>query len=122
MKWTSNDLKSNIRKAEKAGVEIVEKTAVWTPEERAEVDEGVRQWKKGRKGEQVASVSVSSHTRSLRSDSRFGLANVRSRLTGSPLLPQDSLSPWQDEAHRRYWVAQTAENKVSRLSPQHTIA
>jgi len=79
VKWTSNDLKKNIRKAERAGVQIVEKTGVWTPEERAGVDEGVGKWKMGRKGEQVAS---------------------------------DSLAPWMDECHRRYWIAQTAAGQI----------
>ncbi|KAG8871495.1 hypothetical protein FRB97_008613 [Tulasnella sp. 331] len=79
VKWSSNDLKQNIRKAEKAGVEIVERTGFFTAEERAEINVGVEQWKKGRKGTQVAS---------------------------------DSLAPWVDEHHRRYWIAQTADSQI----------
>jgi len=79
VKWTSNDLKKNIRKAERAGVQIIEKTAQWTLEERAEVDEGVKNWKNSRNGEQVAS---------------------------------DSLAPWMDEIHRRYWIAQTPAGQI----------
>jgi len=76
VKWTSNDLKQNMKKAERAGIRIVERTGAFTREERLEIDAGVKNWKKGRKGPQVASAAM---------------------------------QPWLDEEHRRYWVAQTAD-------------
>ncbi|KAG9000187.1 hypothetical protein FRB94_005631 [Tulasnella sp. JGI-2019a] len=79
VKWSSNDLKQNIRKAEKAGVSIIERTGSFTSDEQAEINEGVEKWKKGRQGTQVAS---------------------------------DSLAPWVDERHRRYWIAQTADGQI----------
>ncbi|KAG8986445.1 hypothetical protein FRB93_005277 [Tulasnella sp. JGI-2019a] len=79
VKWSSNDLKQNIRKAEKAGVSITEKTGNFTSDERTEINEGVEKWKEGRKGTQVAS---------------------------------DSLAPWVDEHHRRYWIAQAADGRI----------
>jgi len=79
VKFTSGDLKKNIRAAERGGIEIVERTDQFTLEERLEIDEGVKKWKKGRKGEQVAS---------------------------------DSLQPWLDERHRRYWIAVTPDDKI----------
>lgn len=51
------DLKKNLRRAEKAGVSVVEVTGQWTPEMRSEIHNGVEGWKKNRSGVQIASVS-----------------------------------------------------------------
>jgi hypothetical protein len=52
------DLKKNLRKAEKAEVDIEEvREFDWTDQERREVEEGINEWKKNKNGLQIASVS-----------------------------------------------------------------
>lgn len=52
------DLKKNLAKAEKAGVDISEiKSDQWTEEDRAQIVQGVARWKAGRHGVQLASSS-----------------------------------------------------------------
>ena len=52
------DLKKNLRKAEKADVDIEEvREFDWTEQERREVEEGINEWKKNKNGLQIASVS-----------------------------------------------------------------
>jgi hypothetical protein len=52
------DLKKNLRKAEKAEVDIEEiREFDWTDHERREVEEGINEWKKNKSGLQIASVS-----------------------------------------------------------------
>jgi len=55
------DLKKNLRRAEKADVDIEEvREFDWTDQERKEVEEGIDEWKKNKNGLQIASVSWSS--------------------------------------------------------------
>ena len=52
------DLKKNLAKAEKAGVDISEvKSHEWTEEEKLQVGQGISKWKAGRHGIQLASSS-----------------------------------------------------------------
>ncbi|KAL0573776.1 hypothetical protein V5O48_008163 [Marasmius crinis-equi] len=53
------DLKKNLRRAERAGVKIEERTGVWTQEEKGEVERGLGEWRsvKGGKGVQIASTT-----------------------------------------------------------------
>ena len=52
------DLKKNLRKAEKAEVDIEEvREFDWTDHERREVEEGINEWKRNKNGLQIASVS-----------------------------------------------------------------
>ncbi|KAA1471688.1 hypothetical protein DENSPDRAFT_799830 [Dentipellis sp. KUC8613] len=55
---TVKDLKKNLRRAERAHVQIREvKPDEWTDERKAEVDRGIHDWKKSRLGIQIASTS-----------------------------------------------------------------
>ena len=52
------DLKKNLAKAEKSGVEISEvKAGEWTENDRTQVLQGIERWKAGRRGVQLASSS-----------------------------------------------------------------
>ncbi|KDQ08865.1 hypothetical protein BOTBODRAFT_117892 [Botryobasidium botryosum FD-172 SS1] len=53
------DLKKNLRRAEKADVDIVEvKQADWSEEDKKQVEDGIADWKKNRHGIQLASTTM----------------------------------------------------------------
>ena len=52
------DLKKNLSKAEKAGVIILEVLEEWTIDEMRQVDRGIKEWKAGKHGIQIAATSM----------------------------------------------------------------
>ncbi|KAF8351916.1 hypothetical protein F5887DRAFT_1068299 [Amanita rubescens] len=55
----AKDLKKNLRRAEKADVDIEEvREFDWTDQERKEVEEGIDEWKKNKNGLQIASTTL----------------------------------------------------------------
>ncbi len=57
------DLKKNLRRADKAGVQVMEVTGKWTEEMRTQINNGVEAWKKSRSGVQIASVRCTNELR-----------------------------------------------------------
>lgn len=97
------DLKKNLRRAAKAGVEVKEIDANdWTEEDKVAVEKGVKDWRKARHGIQLASVSLSGYVSAI----------YEWLLMLGPT--QTSMQPWLDSEHRRYWVAR--KDGVVRLS------
>ncbi|KAF9036989.1 hypothetical protein BDZ89DRAFT_1100570 [Hymenopellis radicata] len=56
------DLKKNLRRADKAGVQVMEVTDKWTEDMRTQINDGIEAWKKARSGIQIASTTFSAFT------------------------------------------------------------
>jgi hypothetical protein len=98
------DFKKNLRRAERANVQVREvQPDQWSDAMKRQVEEGIANWKKSKTGIQIASVSRFRYFSDL-----FGASNT---YFGS----QTSFQPWLDFEHRRYWVAESDSNIVGIL-------
>lgn len=83
----AKDLKKNLRRAEKADVDIEEvREFDWTDQERREVEEGIDEWKKNKNGLQIASVSWSSSRVLMEADAVVDNVASLARPKAPPLL------------------------------------
>ncbi|KAF4612854.1 hypothetical protein D9613_011159 [Agrocybe pediades] len=88
------DLKKNLNRAEKYGVQVKEKLhQEWTEEEKAAVEQGIREWKENKSGVQIASTTMQPWLDS--QHRRYWLAKKDGEPVGILILTPIQASSWQ---------------------------
>ncbi|TIB86658.1 hypothetical protein E3Q20_01586 [Wallemia mellicola] len=78
------DVQQNVRRSQRAGVEVYELSGDPTDEQRDAINEGVEQWKQGRKGDQIATASMDPFLDSVHR--RFFIAHIENKIVGVLIL------------------------------------
>lgn len=73
------DVQQNVRRSQRAGVEVYELSGDPTDEQRDAINEGVEQWKQGRKGDQIATASMDPFLDSVHR--RFFIAHIENKVS-----------------------------------------
>lgn len=78
------DVQQNVRRSQRAGVDVYELKDEPTVEQRKAINEGVEKWKQGRKGDQIATASMDPFLDSVHR--RFFIAEVEGKIIGILIL------------------------------------
>ncbi|TIA91428.1 hypothetical protein E3P99_01074 [Wallemia hederae] len=78
------DVQQNVRRSQRAGVDVYELTTEPTDSQREAINHGVEKWKEGRKGDQIATASMDPFLDSVHR--RFFIAQVEDKIVGILIL------------------------------------